>query len=262
METISRKIKEFERSAKKSSEYHPEKVTLNIAETFVSVQGEGFYSGTRMLFIRTAGCNVGGACPSGVAPICTLYDGRKFECDTDYNKELSLNLIELNDLIEMSQVDHVCFTGGEPLLHAQLLDRFVKGVLLEERRKYNDAADNSEPPESILTKFHIETSGTKSIPMDLFDNCWVACAPKRGYNPKVLLSADEIKLLVDPDFDIIAARDMVEGTKAARTGHIYLQPVNGVDTVDRHNLGLCLKYQALQPTWKISVQLHKYLEVR
>ncbi len=261
METITRKIKEFERAQAKTND-KAEKTPLSIAETFVSIQGEGFYTGTRMLFIRTAGCNVGGPCTAGASPICTLYDGRKFDCDTDYNKTDSMNLEEIKLLIGRSQVDHVCFTGGEPLLHARTLEKLVMEILLEENNNYKQATGHSSPPERILTKFHIETSGTRRIPVDLEDNCWIACAPKRGYNPKVLMNADEIKLLVDQEFDIQTAYNMIAGTKAEREGHVYLQPVNNVMSVDNDNIQKCLKLLQQQPSWKLSVQLHKYLEVR
>ncbi|KKK67234.1 hypothetical protein LCGC14_2956090, partial [marine sediment metagenome] len=87
---------------------------LPVAEIFHSIQGEGQYAGTPMLFIRLAGCSVGkpqsaktsddwantkisGSSLGRAVPIlrtsrtawlCHTYDGRPFWCDTDFNKKL------------------------------------------------------------------------------------------------------------------------------------------------------------------------------
>lgn len=81
----------------------PAEAALRIAEVFHSVQGEGRYSGTPSVFVRTTGCNL-----------------RCWFCDTPYTSwrpEGGRRLIE--DLLrEIRQFDclHVVLTGGEPLL--------------------------------------------------------------------------------------------------------------------------------------------------
>jgi 7-carboxy-7-deazaguanine synthase len=77
---------------------------LLIAETFVSVQGEGILAGTPSLFIRTAGCNL-----------------RCRFCDTPYTSWQSVGtpmaVAELLGLLEAHPtVGHVVLTGGEPLI--------------------------------------------------------------------------------------------------------------------------------------------------
>lgn len=77
---------------------------LLIAETFVSVQGEGILAGTPSFFIRTAGCNL-----------------RCRFCDTPYTSWQSVGtpmaVTELLAALEAHPaVGHVVLTGGEPLI--------------------------------------------------------------------------------------------------------------------------------------------------
>jgi 7-carboxy-7-deazaguanine synthase len=79
-------------------------VQLLIAETFISVQGEGVLAGTPSFFIRTAGCNL-----------------RCHFCDTPYTSwkphgtQTPLEAV-LAPLDAHPQVRHVVLTGGEPLI--------------------------------------------------------------------------------------------------------------------------------------------------
>ncbi len=78
-----------------------------IAETFVSLQGEGILAGIPSFFIRTSGCNL-----------------RCRWCDTPYTswkpegERRSVGVL-LNKL-ESCSVRHVVITGGEPLLQREI----------------------------------------------------------------------------------------------------------------------------------------------
>jgi 7-carboxy-7-deazaguanine synthase len=73
---------------------------MKISEIFESIQGEGRYAGFPMLFIRLSGCNRS----------CSF-------CDTKYHKEsIEMSVEEVCNEIKESELDIVCFTGGEPLL--------------------------------------------------------------------------------------------------------------------------------------------------
>jgi organic radical activating enzyme len=213
-----------------------------VAERFNSIQGEGRWTGTPMHFIRLAGCNVGlhdGSQPvqslkTGMrAAQCCTYDGRTFMCDTDYfhGKAMSFELLA-NLTIER----HIVFTGGEPMLYIAKIIEFI----------------NTYPHYD----YHIETSGTKLIPPD-FNGAWITCAPKHGYIPEVLKQADEIKLLVDPGFKL---EDVPREVMEHRL--VYVQPVNDELSVNQDNLLLCYDILRRQPQWHLSVQLHKFLNLR
>ena len=224
-----------------------------IAETFHSIKGEGYWTGVPMKFIRFAGCTVGKTPMSVEVPTiplvgigleerrpawqCHTYDDRPFWCDTDFHKYEDLDESTLlHDVWE----DRIVLTGGEPLMHLQKLGPLIK--LARERH----------------LKIHIETSGT----IDWRDlnlrpsSSWIAISPKANYIPRLLLLANEIKLLVDQDFDLDLVPDEV-----FYHNRVYLMPINGTKTHDRANVELCTKIQKQYPKWTLCAQLHKLLGV-
>ena len=127
---------------------------------FYSLQGEGFWTGTPMIFVRLAGCNL--CCPW---------------CDTDFSFSEPCSAEDILEEISSysEECRRICVTGGEPSLQidGDLVDAF-------HRAGY---------------KVHIETNGTKRIP-DGLD--WVTFSPKSDFLPgaEVLISrADELKLV-------------------------------------------------------------------
>lgn len=257
---------------------------LPIAEIFTSPQGEGLYTGTLMTFVRLAGCSVGKSIPGstyqmnepsasgiptkterkiphdmelarkGDLPIwqeeCTLYDGRKFLCDTDFRVKERWTPSQILAYVP-HYVNRICITGGEPLNYD--LTRLVELAL----------------PRGI--KVHIETSGTVSIkkafpnwPSDVAwrrprerDSLWIAVSPKFGVLDEMLYIADEVKLLVDENFD-----EQKLPTPILSHGLIYIQPVNGTMLVNEENMRRCLRLQERHPHWRLSSQAHKLWGVR
>ena len=80
---------------------------MYVAETFVSLQGEGMLAGVPSFFIRSSGCNL-----------------RCQWCDTPYTSWLpegDRRAVEtLVAEARAADVDHVVVTGGEPLLQRQI----------------------------------------------------------------------------------------------------------------------------------------------
>lgn len=223
---------------------------LPIAEEFHSVQGEGRWAGTPMHFIRLAGCSVGISpstlirdAPSSVLPIlktgsmawlCHTYDNRTFWCDTDFNLR---EWIDVESLLDDTWERHICLTGGEPLLHKDRFDDFffwcdLRGIHV-----------------------HIETSGT--IQLTKPDNVWISVSPKLNVLDDMIVEADEIKLLVDDQFDIYKLP-----TSILEHHQVFVQPINDENMVRRDNYELCMKVLRQRPDWHLSVQLHKFLNVR
>lgn len=220
--------------------------TYPISEIFVSVQGEGYFQGTPHVFVRFAGCSVGKPIPAAIkgdrpayVEQCRIWSGAVFDCDTDFRVKERLTSQEILERIPNNGI-RVCFTGGEPLIH-----------------------DLTELAQRILGRAHpisIETSGTIELPAWAEGVAWVTVAPKWEVLPRMLASADEIKLLVGPDFDEVKAMEFLAG--APRQSLIWIQPVNREHEVDRVNLDRCLALLLSHPQWRLSVQLHKLLHVR
>lgn len=129
-----------------------------INETFYSLQGEGFYTGTPAFFIRFSGCNL--ACPF---------------CDTQHADGILRSLDSLLDEAGGCPARHVVLTGGEPSLFAD--DALTSGL-------------------HRIGKFiAIETNGTHPLPPGID---WVTLSPKDGLAPgarTTLTQCDELKIV-------------------------------------------------------------------
>lgn len=107
---------------------------LAVAESFVSIQGEGMTSGVPAVFLRLAGCNLRCGGP-GTEFDKELHNGATWRCDT---MEVWMNgtMTEFNDIFTGAALDalgkgaHLVITGGEPLMHQekilQMLQHFTQ----------------------------------------------------------------------------------------------------------------------------------------
>jgi organic radical activating enzyme len=136
-------------------------VSLQLAEIFYSVQGEGSWSGTPSVFVRLAGCNL--ACDF---------------CDTDYALKFFASVDEVVAQVRELGGDcpMVILTGGEPLAQSET-PALIAALRADGRR------------------VHIESNGT--IFTDLPTDVWLCVSPKERVDPRMAQRADEAKLIVD-----------------------------------------------------------------
>ncbi|QDP57876.1 MAG: putative 7-carboxy-7-deazaguanine synthase [Prokaryotic dsDNA virus sp.] len=117
---------------------------MKVNEIFKSIQGEGRFAGTPVLFVRLSGCNRS----------CRF-------CDTKYHIENDNHSVEdMAGFINDSRMNIVVWTGGEPLL--QIKD--IKKVI-----------------ELTKTKIHhLETNGDKLFKGDKLYEVfnYICCSPK------------------------------------------------------------------------------------
>lgn len=131
---------------------------LFVNETFYSLQGEGFWTGTPAFFIRLSGCNL-----------------RCAFCDTHHTAGTWRAISDLAAEAAAYPARHVVLTGGEPTL--QPTEALI--AALHEKGKY----------------VAIETNGTHPLPHGLD---WVTLSPKDDFEPKaapLLTVCDELKLV-------------------------------------------------------------------
>jgi len=229
---------------------------LPIAETFHSLQGEGTYVGTPMHFIRLAGCPVGKKASkdwgekhnaleghpilSGGATgsMCQTWDGRFFTCDTDFSCHTYKTV---DELIGETWEKHICLTGGEPLIHQQSL--ISSGFFQQAFRKG--------------IQIHIETSGTINLISALQHNkrVWITVSPKWDCLDSMMMLANEIKFLVDKEWD----EEKVAVMLHPGMENVFVSPINGEKTINQENVKLALAVLQSHPTWRLSCQLHKLL---
>jgi len=222
-------------------------VVLPVVEVFDSVQGEGYWTGQWMRFIRLAGCNVGrgGRCWAGPS-------GYEFPCDTDYR---AVERVTVEELVERcSGVVHVCVTGGEPMVHGTEFWSLVQALL---------NSDSESVPRGRVV--HVETSGV--VEPDTWDRIsefshglWVTVSPKRGCDySRALRRASEVKWLVHHRFplDLALLRVLVE--RYPGPFH-WVQPV--WDEAHEENLRYALELCRELPTLRLSLQVHKWLGLK
>lgn len=211
-----------------------------IAEIFESIQGEGVFAGTPMLFVRFAGCNVGRYINSHAHATCKTALGASFACDTDYRVVDRLTLEELVDRINASKMFDVCLTGGEPFLHD--LAALITACSAEKN-------------------FHIETSGTLAIG-SLNDCAWITCSPKDGFLPDNASLVDEWKFLVQDVEELKAIEEFFSQLDTDGNDIVYLQAVNKGDVVDLSQNMMLVEIVKNNPRYRLSTQLHKFLGLR
>ncbi len=193
-----------------------------IVETFHSVQGEGFWTGTNAFFIRLAGCDVG--CPW---------------CDTKISWSIKPHAtVAVEDLVQQAQTAQpfmVVITGGEPLMH--------------------DLIPLTQALKQAGLRLHLETSGAHPL-SGQFD--WISLSPKRVKppQPEIYAHAHELKVVIANRDDLAWAE--AQAALVPETTVKLLQPEWNSD----QSRQLVFDYVKQHPGWRISLQTHKFLGVR
>ena len=236
-------------------------MALVVKEVFRTLQGEGFHSGTPSVFVRLAGCNMWSGHEKDRArdaaknwATCPLF------CDTDFvggdklePEELASRIWALASQGSSSPIQHVVFTGGEPALQLNrcpwLLEK-VRGCW----------------PRGQVT-LALETNGTVRLREELVDRSWYG---KKGsldwicVSPK--LPASEIKVEKGDELKVVyPAYDPLEFEELGKHfNHLLVQPEapsSPGSLVARDTLARAVTFCLENPSWRLSLQTHKYLEI-
>lgn len=196
---------------------------MKVNEIFYSLQGEGYYSGTPAVFVRLSGCNL-------QCPFCDT----QHECGTEMDEEAIVAEVA------KYPARHVVVTGGEPSLQltATLVDALHKAG------KY----------------VAVETNGTMPLPTNVD---WITLSPKNAYvdgAEVVLIHADEVKVVYDGIHD-------PDKHLAPFTSHLspltFLQPMDTGDAARNAVITeAAVEYVKRHPEWRLSLQIHKILNIQ
>ena len=208
-------------------------MNYSIKETYLTIQGEGAYTGRVAVFRRFAGCNLwSGLEEDRSTAVCQFCDTEFVGIDGSGGGKFDSSENLTNHILSFwngTDAPFVVFTGGEPLL--QMDDKLVEALKKEH------------------VEMAIETNGTL-IPPDGID--WICVSPKQEAE-LLLTKGDELKIVypqdgldpsnfLDLDFDVFS-----------------LQPMDGPEY--NNNLQETLVYCRTHPEWRLSLQTHKYLQI-
>ena len=191
-------------------------------EAFSTNQGEGFHQGKAAFFIRLAGCDV----------VCHWCDVK-----ASWNTE-GYPRYTLEQLVEMA-LNHpsklVVITGGEPLM-------YDLSLLTKQLSKAGFAVN-------------LETSGAYPF-SGKWD--WVCFSPKKFKAPlnEVMSEADELKIIIHNKNDFAWAESFLH--RVRKECRLYLQP----EWDKMHKMmPSIVKYIKAHPSWEISLQTHKFMDI-
>ena len=203
-------------------------IKLPIHETFQStVQGEGFWTGTLVDFIRLAGCPVG--CPW---------------CDTGYSnggKGLPTVPMSIAQLLTELQSPRVVISGGEPFIHRDLPE-LVAALL------------------ACGKQVSIETSG--AYWQDVSPLAWITLSPKEHVSPKYAVQelfwtrSNEIKLVVSTGEEVRFYRKYLVNNVDIP---VFLQPEWNSK---KSGIPIVLELIKQNPSYRLSLQTHKFIGVQ
>jgi 7-carboxy-7-deazaguanine synthase len=216
---------------------------------YPAIQGEGSLAGTPMVLVRLQGCAVG--CPwCDTKETWKLLERFKVDSLEDAQSHPSKwTMMHSDDIADAARAaapraGWIMLTGGEPAEH--------------------DLTELCEAFTSRGFRVQLETSGTMTL--DRFEGhiAHIVVSPKidmpggRDVLPEAVALADEIKFVIENDASIDRLRFLLRSNfpSSATTPPVFVQPVSLSPTATK----LCID-AAFRYGWRVSVQLHKLLEL-
>ncbi len=195
---------------------------LPVMEHFYTVQGEGAYQGCAAYFVRLGGCDV-------QCPWCDVKES------WDSTKHAKYTVDEIVSWIMEAEAKLVVITGGEPSMY----DLTELTAALKEKQ----------------LRIHIETAAPYLL-KGQFD--WITISPKRYSLPheENMLKAHELKVIINHRNDFRFAEEYA--AKVSTECQLFLQPEWQQED---DFLPLIISYVKSNPQWRISLQVHKYMNI-
>ena len=198
------------------------KVALPVMERFYTIQGEGRYSGRAAYFIRLAGCDVG----------CVWCDVKE-SWDAEIHPLLTIE--EIIEEIKSTPTEFVVITGGEPAMYDLT-------ALVQKLHENN-------------WEVAIETSGCYPLKGEID---WYCFSPKKFKAPceEAYQKAAELKVVIfhKSDFEWAEKHAALVNDDCL----LYLQPEW---SKQEQLLPIIIEYVKSNPTWKVSLQTHKFMNI-
>jgi len=274
----------------------PASTSLPVVETFHSLQGEGLHAGRSAFFIRLAGCTVGcpwcdtkHSWPEGVHPQRPL-SALAAEARAAAVAGAAFVVITGGEPLR-HDLDGLCRALGQAIPSEPESDNGADSGL--------PAGQAQQTGPSLPLPLHLETSGVDPL-SGRFD--WITLSPKRHRPPgaELLAACQELKVVVGGEADLAFAEAMAEqamalrrqpaGNEGASNGDRFpagstraalpaAPKATGALESDRAAIhapalllqpawdhpeaqSLAIAFVRSHPTWRLSLQSHKWLGVR
>jgi organic radical activating enzyme len=229
-----------------------------IMEVFSSIQGEGLLIGRRQIFVRFAGCNLD-------CSYCDTAESR----NSSAGRETTID--ELQKKIESiltPDFHSISFTGGEPLLQADFIKKFL------EKNKYKSLLEtNGSLPEEVKKLANLISHASVDIKLPEHFS---------GDNKDDLIEReiDSLNILISRRVKVYCKVVMLPTTKVDTIGHVaktikenisdpsrvvmVLQPASPLDYWVQHTPKLFKMSEKVGEHLNVLTipQVHKLLEVR
>lgn len=195
---------------------------IKVNEIFLSLQGEGYNTGTVSVFVRLSGCNL-----------------RCAFCDTGHEAGTPMTPAEIIAAVNRyPQAPLIVLTGGEPSLH--ISQDFISDLRLHTGKR-----------------IAIETNGTRPMP-DGID--WVTLSPKTGFpggdlRPCVLTRCDELKV-------VYCGQDLDQYGHITATHRFLQPCWVDDPAQCERNVRETVQAVLSHPEWRLSLQTHRMLGIR
>lgn len=226
----------------------PKQITSNqylpLMESYYTIQGEGANTGMPAYFIRLGGCDVG-------CHWCDVKESWDVEKHPLVSVEKIISSLKSAESAQSAvrgkavnkyPVKNVVITGGEPLLYN----------LNELTKQLNKNG----------IKTFIETSGAYPL-TGAWD--WICLSPKKTKLPlkDIYKKANELKVIIYNKHDFKFAENCAAQLPSLKGrgrgwGYLFLQPEWSKKEI---MLPKIIEYVKKNPQWKISLQMHKYMNI-
>ncbi len=191
-------------------------------EAFYTIQGEGAHQGRAAYFIRLGGCDVG----------CHWCDVKE-SWDASAHPQHSVHEIVKEAARHPARL--AVITGGEPLIH--------------------DLTELCDALHRHGFEINIETSGAHPLSGALD---WICLSPKKfkAPLPEIYQRAHELKIIIYNRSDFAWAEQFAE--QMTPRCQLFLQPEWSVSD---KMLPQIIDYIKEHPQWRISLQVHKFMNI-
>ena len=212
--------------------------SYNVAETFLSINGEGTRAGQLAFFIRFTGCNLScGYCDTKWA------SGPEAPCTPMTQEELYVAVKE-------SGAENVTVTGGEPLLQQNVKE--LLALLSRDPQLYVEIETNGSIPLAPFLDIPNRPSFTMDYKLPGSGMERFMCRENFQY----LDARDTVKFVCGSREDLLRAVEIMEEYRLVGRTHVYLSPVFG--SIQPADMVEFMKEHRLTGV-TLQLQMHKYI---